>query len=55
MASLHPGESVKVKIVLAKPDSKWAVAASAEGRLFLVQVETATQPPFYSSSTTVQI
>lgn len=38
MASLDPGEKVSVKIVLAKPDGKHAVAASTDGRVFVVQV-----------------
>lgn len=38
VVSLDPGESVSAKVVLAKPDSQWAVAASNGGQLFLVQV-----------------
>lgn len=41
MASLDPGEEVSVKIVLAKPDAKYAVASSADGRVFVVQVSYA--------------
>ena len=38
MAPLQPGDSVPVKVVLAKPTDKWAVVASPEGRLFPLQV-----------------
>lgn len=40
MAPLEPGETISAKVVLAKPDAKWAVAASQDkdGRLFVVQV-----------------
>lgn len=38
MLPLQPGDPVRVKVVLAKPNEKWAVAASAEGRLFVLQV-----------------
>lgn len=40
LAPLEPGDSISAKVVLAKPDSKWAVATSTDGqgRLFVVQV-----------------
>jgi len=38
MVPLEPGETISAKVVLAKPGAKWAVAASEDGRLFVVQV-----------------
>eukprot|EP00903_Cladosiphon_okamuranus_P010099 g9564.t2 len=38
MVALEPGETVSAKVVLAKPAAKWAVAASKDGRLFVMQV-----------------
>lgn len=38
MVALEPGETITAKVVLAKPNAKWAVAASNDGRLFVVQV-----------------
>lgn len=38
MVALEPGETISAKMVLAKPAAKWAVAASKDGRLFVVQV-----------------
>lgn len=50
MLPLDPGQAVSLKVVLAKPDAKWAVAASADGRLFPVQV---TAPVLWSWHTGV--
>ncbi|CAM9504306.1 unnamed protein product, partial [Ectocarpus fasciculatus] len=40
MVALEPGETVSAKVLLAKPDAKWAVAVSddGQGRLFVLQV-----------------
>lgn len=43
MVPLDPGETISVKVLLAKPDAKWAVAASKDGRLFVVQVRCEVQ------------
>lgn len=38
MAPLDAGETMSAVVVLAKPDAKWAVASSRNGRLLLLQV-----------------
>lgn len=38
MVPFEAGESVSAKVVLAKPDAKWAVASTTDGRLLVVQV-----------------
>lgn len=38
MVPFEAGDSVAAKVVLAKPDAKWAVASTADGRLLVVQV-----------------
>lgn len=38
MVPFEAGESVSAKVVLAKPDAKWAVASTEDGRLLVVQV-----------------
>lgn len=43
MVPFEPGESVSAKVVLAKPDAKWAVASTTDGRLLVVQVNILSQ------------
>lgn len=38
LPSVEHGDVVSVKIVLARPHAKYAIGASKEGRLFVVQV-----------------
>lgn len=38
MVALEPGDTISANVVLAKPEAKWAVAASKDGRLLVVQV-----------------
>lgn len=55
MAPLDVGESVSAKVVLAKPDAKFAVVEQ-EGRLFLLQVGghgTAVEMIFAASLSTI--
>lgn len=50
MVPLEPGEVVSARIILAKPDSRWAVASSKDGRLFVVQVRVHSNPEHVLSS-----
>lgn len=42
MVPFEAGETVSAKVVLAKPDAKWAVASTTDGRLLVVQVTMLT-------------
>lgn len=42
MVPFEAGESISAKVVLAKPDAKWAVASTTDGRLLVVQVTMLT-------------